>query len=340
MEVEQAHDPGQQSLRATASGIGPAAGLLAVLYALLAVHRLLTSGPELAPTLGGTAATISLLLAGLWWLQGRSPLPVSWAPHLAGGIGALAALNVKVNLLMTGDPIQTINVMLIVVGVAALVEHPRWAGGIIGANLAVWAWVAYRMPSPGWAQFAVGLLSASLLGLVLRAVFRANKSSLERARHAAAQRAIQDELTGLLNRRGLDVVGEKSLATARRMAAPVSIMFIDLDDMKAVNDTQGHLAGDALLVETGRRLTSSFRDADAVARVGGDEFAVLLVGVPAEELVMMRDRARSTLQNASIGIASAANPISTSLVELMTRADAEMYRDKQARRAATPARSV
>lgn len=333
MEVERIHDPQQQALRATASGIRPAAGLLAVLYSLLAVARLVQSPPDVAVALSAMAAVNAVLLGTLWWLERRRRTPLRWVPHLAGGIGALAAINVMGNVLLTGDPLQSMSVTLIVVGVGALVEHRGWAAGVITATLAVWGVAAYLFPAPAWRQLAVGVLSSALLALVLRAVFLANKRSLEQARQDAADLAIKDELTGLLNRRGLEVVADKALATARRLKLPIAMLFIDLDNMKVLNDTQGHLAGDARLAETGRRLSSMFRDADAVARVGGDEFAVLLVGVPPEELAMMQDRACNGLEDASVGVSAADHPVSTSLVELMHGADGEMYRNKQARRA-------
>ncbi|MCL4746910.1 MAG: diguanylate cyclase, partial [Burkholderiaceae bacterium] len=92
--------------------------------------------------------------------------------------------------------------------------------------------------------------------------------------------ARHDELTGLANRSSFVEALEAALARARRSNAEVAVMFVDLDDFKAVNDTAGHAAGDAVLQEFARRLESSLRATDFVARLGGDEFCVLMESSP------------------------------------------------------------
>jgi diguanylate cyclase len=87
--------------------------------------------------------------------------------------------------------------------------------------------------------------------------------------------AFSDPLTGLLNRRGLYLALEQSLPAALPSSA-VAIYLIDLDEFKPVNDRFGHDAGDALLVEVGRRLQEQMRGLDMVARLGGDEFVVVI----------------------------------------------------------------
>jgi len=89
--------------------------------------------------------------------------------------------------------------------------------------------------------------------------------------------AVTDELTGLLNRRGFCKAMEKSLANARRYEEKGVLLFIDLDQFKPINDTYGHEAGDEVLKQTSRLLNDNIRDNDYAARMGGDEFAVLLV---------------------------------------------------------------
>jgi diguanylate cyclase (GGDEF)-like protein/PAS domain S-box-containing protein len=89
--------------------------------------------------------------------------------------------------------------------------------------------------------------------------------------------ANHDSLTGLPNRNLFQVRLETALTTAKQSGTSVSLLLIDLDDFKDINDTLGHDAGDALLQETGRRLSAMVRGCDTVARIGGDEFAVLVV---------------------------------------------------------------
>lgn len=98
---------------------------------------------------------------------------------------------------------------------------------------------------------------------------------LEQARHSAEQRAMSDPLTGLANRSGLDAAMAGLIATDTGFA----LMHIDLDYFKAVNDTHGHAAGDAILLSVASAMKRETRREDVVARIGGDEFVILLVGL-------------------------------------------------------------
>ncbi|HUX70169.1 MAG TPA: GGDEF domain-containing protein [Cellulomonadaceae bacterium] len=87
--------------------------------------------------------------------------------------------------------------------------------------------------------------------------------------------ALRDELTGLANRRLLDELLATTLARTRRSATCLVVSYLDLDGFKPINDRYGHAVGDAVLEEVGRRLHATVRDADVIARVGGDEFVVV-----------------------------------------------------------------
>jgi diguanylate cyclase (GGDEF)-like protein len=107
--------------------------------------------------------------------------------------------------------------------------------------------------------------------------------SQRRAREERLEKmAYRDPLTGLANRRVLRERAQQALALARRGRGEVGLMFLDLVGFKQVNDDLGHLAGDQVLEEVGRRLSGAIRDADTAARVGGDEFAVLLSEIEGE----------------------------------------------------------
>jgi diguanylate cyclase (GGDEF)-like protein/PAS domain S-box-containing protein len=88
--------------------------------------------------------------------------------------------------------------------------------------------------------------------------------------------AHHDPLTGLSNRFSLDAVLPQSIAMARRNEQRVALLFVDLDHFKEINDNHGHSTGDQVLIEVGRRLMNSVRDSDFLARIGGDEFVILL----------------------------------------------------------------
>lgn len=88
--------------------------------------------------------------------------------------------------------------------------------------------------------------------------------------------AHHDPLTGLPNRFSLDAVLPQAIALARRQGVRIALLFVDLDRFKDINDSRGHAAGDQVLIETGRRLAQTIRDSDFLARIGGDEFVILL----------------------------------------------------------------
>ena len=130
-----------------------------------------------------------------------------------------------------------------------------------------------------WMQHAIGLLrdhSGDPVSYV------SQMQDITQTRHAAAQmayRAAHDQMTGLLNRGELTNLLEVALTRKARTGTRLAVLYCDVDAFKAVNDGLGHAAGDALLVATGKRIASVVRDSDTVARVGGDEFVVILDGV-------------------------------------------------------------
>jgi len=92
--------------------------------------------------------------------------------------------------------------------------------------------------------------------------------------------AERDTLTGLLNRRSMEVRTDSLLSRAGNKGSYSAMLYIDLDHFKEVNDKMGHEAGDRLLMDVSRRLASAVRDSDVVARIGGDEFVIVLGDLP------------------------------------------------------------
>ena len=112
--------------------------------------------------------------------------------------------------------------------------------------------------------------------------------------------ATHDALTGLINRRAFDTLLNEEVQRAQRLNHPLSLIMVDLDHFKSVNDTYGHAIGDAVLVEAARRLESAIRGIDRVARIGGEEFALLLMETPAHEAIIVAQRLVEIMQSAPI----------------------------------------
>tara|TARA_R110000782_G_scaffold73091_3_gene146122 strand:+ start:9984 stop:11906 length:1923 start_codon:yes stop_codon:yes gene_type:complete len=120
---------------------------------------------------------------------------------------------------------------------------------------------------------------------------------LEQQRHAEelAKEATTDRLTGLANRRRFDLDLEKAFAAYQESGQVMSVIFSDADRFKSVNDTHGHAAGDAVLVELARRMSETVGDMGTVARYGGEEIAVILPGVGIDDAAVLGERIRADI---------------------------------------------
>lgn len=156
---------------------------------------------------------------------------------------------------------------------------------------------------------------------------------------AATRTGSTDELTGLANRRGFELVGRKLLEVCHRTGRSATVLFADLDGLKRINDLHGHAAGDHALQALARILVQTHRASDVVARLSGDEFAVLLTGatppestVPKVMAALQRFNESSPLPfavTASIGVAEFHPESGDTLADVVARADADMYRTKE-----------
>ena len=150
---------------------------------------------------------------------------------------------------------------------------------------------------------------------------------------------LRDELTSLYNVRGFYLLAEQAMLLAKRAHQDFGVLFIDVDNLKQINDSNGHSAGSTLLVETARLLRSTFRDTDVIGRVGGDEFVVAGQFDPAimnSAIERLRacaasncaDPNRPSALSLSMGYAPILRPQET-LKELVMRADQAMYDEKR-----------
>ena len=194
------------------------------------------------------------------------------------------------------------------------------------------------------AHFAAALLTSFAVGvslvLLMMIVWRIN--DMEQAIHDLT---LRDELTGLYNMRGFYLLAEQTLRLAQRAKLPFSVLFLDLDGLKKINDHLGHNIGSKYLAKTGELIFANFRDADVKGRFGGDEFVVAgqfsMIGIEvaalrlktlAEELSVAVDK-RYPL-SFSIGHVTAEHYSTETLKELVTKADQAMYDDKRCKNVA------
>ncbi|QHJ01676.1 diguanylate cyclase [Xylophilus rhododendri] len=248
-----------------------------------------------------------------------------------------------------------LSTMVLLVGALSAVRRRYWPAvlyslgvalllaGISAIIVASWGWVA-------WTPDQMNITQAALVAeLVVFAGATASRLRLvlqsERRLSARTEQLVEalgtDALTGAASRSGFHGRAEALLAEGR----PFSLMLLDLDGFKAVNDSHGHAAGDAILQAVVRRMQALLRGEDMVARLGGDEFALLLPGgATRAQLAALTERlaescaapvdfeGRALSVGMSVGIAS--YPLNASgLDELLRLADQAMYRSKRQRRA-------
>ncbi|MDQ3957248.1 MAG: diguanylate cyclase [Actinomycetota bacterium] len=167
--------------------------------------------------------------------------------------------------------------------------------------------------------------------------------ALQRKEQQAQEQALRDDLTGLHNRRGLLHVTEALMKLAVRADRPLSLVYIDMDGMKGINDTHGHQEGDRALIDVARILQGNLRESDFIARIGGDEFCAVLSGGSEEQDAVAVARIEKAVRahnetagrpyelSLSIGLARFDPSRPFTIYELLGAADAAMYRQKAAR---------
>lgn len=175
-------------------------------------------------------------------------------------------------------------------------------------------------------------LFARLLGSILEADLQ--RVELARTLRAVREEASLDPLTGLLNRRGWQERVEIEERRARRYGSPATVVIIDLDRLKEINDTHGHEAGDELLRLAGESLRSAMRDTDAVARIGGDEFAVLCMESGADTGRRIEAKIRRALSEVGVeaSVGWAARDPRQGIESAVDEADRAMLEEKRAAR--------
>ena len=304
------------------------------------------------------------ILATLWthlsviavWSLVTGVEPVHWL----GGITPLVALAVAATLARLPRTLRASLATAGLVGVSGAIVH--LTGGLPESHFHFFLVIAIVTLYQSWWPFAVATVMTSLhhfgLGALAPASVYSDPAAHERpllwslvhagfilavsVAHMVAWRmneeARRDPLTSLTDR----AIFEARLAQLLRAKVPTTVLLVDLDDFKRVNDRHGHAVGDAFLVAVAERLRVATREVDQVARLGGDEFAVLLPDTTAEHATAAADRLTEALArpfaidgaeifaSASVGVASAEGGTAA---ELLRDADTAMYAAKRAGKA-------
>lgn len=177
----------------------------------------------------------------------------------------------------------------------------------------------------------------------LQADLEEAKSEIQRQREQTNVCMLEsrtDALTGLNNRRAFDLEIVKAFAQRRRSGKPLSLLIIDVDHFKRVNDRYGHMVGDRLLKGFSRCLLNTFRESDFVARYGGEEFVAILPNTPLSEAIKTAERVRTAVSDSRFRVGELEMQITASVgvkqvdeneteAELMEKADAAMYAAKR-----------
>ncbi|TVT51166.1 MAG: GGDEF domain-containing protein [Denitromonas halophila] len=304
----------------------------------------------------------TLLLAGFGletlaaWQFSRGRLP-RW---LIAVVVVVVAVRYPLNLLGGADPAHRVVVAsLLSAGLFAMTgwalvwlrpERTRLQYFIGGSTLLLAAVVATRGVLAGWPGNGFALLDAnviqvatflSLFLLMLTNGFGVVLLDTERVGHRLKTLATRDSLTGVSNRRDFLERLRVMVASASRNGYPFTLMALDLDHFKQVNDRFGHPGGDIALCRFAQLCEDTVRESDVVGRVGGEEFMVAMNGAGAEEALAVAERLRALVASTPVTLASrgeldlsvsvglATLIAGDSVASLMTRADAALYRAKR-----------
>lgn len=303
-----------------------AAWVLAVLIGSGGLYGLILS--VAVPEFAGGAVTSAIVVfvvciaCSLAMLRFRDHIPPRWwviAPFLA--VAAVVSSNIATSDATTGSQLFLLWPGLYA---ALYLNLPQTVAVVVTAMAGEAAVVLTILP--GWrgvTDLTGMMLAAVMTALVIRQL-RHRVGLLVRALEA---QALEDQLTGLPNRRALEMAVSSALLRYERHGEPVTLLTLDLDRFKEINDRLGHSGGDRALREVARCLRGSLRAVDTVARLGGDEFVVLLPGCDRGSAPGVADKLRATVAEAVPGVTVSVGTATVS--ETMRDADA-LYRASDA----------
>lgn len=188
----------------------------------------------------------------------------------------------------------------------------------------------------------LGEVSAKLLGTIngenpLLMMLARDITDRKAAEEQLRVLSVTDPLTKLFNRRGLTLAAEQELRHVKRSGGMITIMFMDMNGMKIINDTYGHDMGDTVLVSVAQVIHETFRDSDIIGRVGGDEFVVIALNATIDTVQPKIIRLWKNLKicdypfevSLACGAVEYSPDVDLSLAQLLKQADSAMYKDKR-----------
>ncbi|MBN1409548.1 MAG: GGDEF domain-containing protein [Spirochaetales bacterium] len=200
-----------------------------------------------------------------------------------------------------------------------------------------------------WHRICTSLKSSLLFSSLTRAESKLlkTKEELEKSNNKLETISQRDELTGLLNRRGFLTIGSQNLDIAANLKKSGHMLFIDMDGLKAINDSHGHDEGDNALVQTARILETTFRETDIIARLGGDEFVVLTIDTNEPFIEVASNRLKKNIKiynqssakpyalSLSFGFIFFNDPHARTIESLLKEADQKLYEQKKIKKTGT-----
>jgi diguanylate cyclase (GGDEF)-like protein len=277
-----------------------------------------------------------LLLVILATRHARKPLPLRLLTLLC-----VALLEIGINLNGIGDHAGAPHPLpgLLLPVASAVLWFGRWDFLIAMALCALGPLPLLLRIADGMEllQYAVYMAVSVSLATVLRAFMARTLLDQFKLERQLRKRANTDGLTGLMLRNRFFELGQAALREAHRLGQPVSMLFLDADHFKRINDQHGHAAGDTALVALASHLRAQLRDGDLIGRIGGEEFAMLLSGVDREHALARAEQLRLAVRTsrhpggqltASIGVAECPANCRDSIESLLARADQALRQAK------------
>jgi diguanylate cyclase (GGDEF)-like protein len=312
-------DDGEVSTLSTAWERGVAAGVFYLAGSTALLFALFDPGVRRGPLLVVAASAALIGLGSLRFHRWYSPA----VTHV---VVATASVLIGVSVVLAGGGLASVLIIAeytLVAMYVALLGSPRDIAGHLTWAMTTLLVAALLL----WPPMTV-LPIAGVFVTVCGTVTVVSALLANRLRESATT----DPLTGLVNRGGFDASLRAAAATVLRTGEPLSLVLLDLDDFKQVNDRGGHAAGDTLLCSAAAAWSSQLRARDTLARLGGDEFAVVMPGADAEQARLASERLATATPEVgcSVGISSWASD--RTLDELLADADDDLYRAKGHRR--------